>query len=167
MLGATGTPEPLGPSAAESGGAAGVNFAVFAGDATGVTRVLSDAADEEAVEYALDPAAHRTGGHWHAFLEGLPGSGVLYGYRVAGAGGWETGHRRAALNVLLQRGPRQWPCAAEYLRHSVSQSLSYVCAYHCLLCPLVVRVLQAPFCPLSSFAVPSARATNQHHSCTP
>ena len=123
MLVAPGTPEPLGPSTAKSGGAAGVNFAVFAGDATGVTLVLSDAADEEAVEYALDPAAHRTGAHWHAFLEGLPGSGVLYGYRVAGQGGWETGHRRAAHEAPLQRGRRQWLCAAVWLRHKDLRSL--------------------------------------------
>ena len=90
---APGTPEPLGPSAGEAGGAAGVNFALFAGDATGVTLVVSDADDAHAAEFVLDPAQHRTGGHWHAFLAGLPRSGVLYGFRVAGEGGWETGHR--------------------------------------------------------------------------
>lgn len=88
-----GTPEPLGASAAEAGGAAGVNFALFAGDATGVTLVISDADDAHATEFVLDPARHRTGGHWHCFLAGLPRSGVLYGFRVAGEGGWETGHR--------------------------------------------------------------------------
>ena len=98
---ASGTPEPLGPSAAEAGGAAGVNFALFAGDATGVTLVVSDANDAHAVEFALDPAAHRTGGHWHAFLAGLPRSGVLYGFRVAGEGGWETGHRCGWLGLGL------------------------------------------------------------------
>ncbi|KAK9845743.1 hypothetical protein WJX81_001229 [Elliptochloris bilobata] len=96
-----GTPEPLGPSATEVSGAAGVNFALFAGDATGVTLVVSDADDGAAVEFALDPAAHRTGGHWHCFLEGLPPSGVLYGYRVAGEGGWETGHRWDPTKVLI------------------------------------------------------------------
>ena len=89
----SGTAEPLGPSAAEAGGAAGVNFALFAGDAAGVTLVLSDADSSNATEFALDPAVHRTGGQWHCFVEGLPRSGVLYGYRVAGEGGWETGHR--------------------------------------------------------------------------
>jgi hypothetical protein len=41
----------------------------------------------------LDAGSHRTGDVWHAQLEGLPGSGVLYGYKVAGEGGWETGNR--------------------------------------------------------------------------
>ena len=98
---ASGTPEPLGPSAAEAGSAAGVNFALFAGDATGVTLVVSDADDTNVVEFPLDAAAHRTGGHWHAFLEGLPRSGVLYGFTVAGEGGWETGHRCSWLSLGL------------------------------------------------------------------
>ena len=34
---------------------------------------------------------HRTDSHWHVHLDGLPGSGLTYGYRVEGKGGWETG----------------------------------------------------------------------------
>ena len=34
-------------------------------------------------------------------MEGLPNSGVLYGYRVGGEGGWDTGHRWDPSRVLL------------------------------------------------------------------
>jgi hypothetical protein len=34
-----------------------------------------------------------TGDVWHIALTGLPGSGVFYGFRVAGEGSWETGYR--------------------------------------------------------------------------
>lgn len=36
---------------------------------------------------------HSADGVWHMEVEGLPSSGVLYGFRVAGKGGWETGYR--------------------------------------------------------------------------
>ncbi len=38
---------------------------------------------------------------WHAQLEGLPGSGICYGYRVTGEGGWDTGFRWDGSRVLL------------------------------------------------------------------
>ena len=38
---------------------------------------------------------------WHVLLEGCPGSGVVYGYRVGGSGGWDTGMRWDATRVLL------------------------------------------------------------------
>lgn len=38
---------------------------------------------------------------WHVQLQGLPLSGIAYGYRVAGEGGWEQGHRWDAGRVLL------------------------------------------------------------------
>jgi pullulanase/glycogen debranching enzyme len=51
---------------------------------------------------------------WHLSLEGLPGSGVLYGYRVSGRGGWDTGYRWDNQRVLLDphaplvEGRRAW-----------------------------------------------------------
>lgn len=44
---------------------------------------------------------HRTGNTWHVLVEGLPLSGVLYGYRVDGPKGWEKGHRFDSSKVLL------------------------------------------------------------------
>lgn len=59
---------------------------------------------------------------WHVALEGLPGSGVLYGFRVQGEGGWDTGYRwarvlggwgrprggKAAAGPRLQRFAAAW-----------------------------------------------------------
>ena len=42
-----------------------------------------------------------SGDIWHVSLEGLPGSGICYGYRVSGTGGWDTGFRWDASRVLL------------------------------------------------------------------
>jgi len=72
-----------------------VNFALFSEHASAITLVLSDKDDKNPVEILLDPAVHRTGNVWHAAVEGLPLSGVLYGYKVEGTTGWETGDRRA------------------------------------------------------------------------
>jgi isoamylase len=57
---------------------------------------------------------NQKGDVWHVALEGLPGAGVLYGFRVAGQGGWETGYRWDAARVLLDpraplvAGRRAW-----------------------------------------------------------
>ena len=42
-----------------------------------------------------------TGDVWHVALEGLPGSGICYGYRVSGTGGWDSGFRWDGSRVLL------------------------------------------------------------------
>lgn len=39
------------------------------------------------------PPAAPAGDVWHALVVGLPPSGVLYGYKIGGKGGWETPHR--------------------------------------------------------------------------
>jgi isoamylase len=72
---------------------AGVNFALFAQHAKRVTLCLYDEASDSVSEYPLDPGSQRSGDVWHVCLEGLPGSNVLYGFKVAGDGSWETGHR--------------------------------------------------------------------------
>lgn len=40
-------------------------------------------------------------GVWHIALQGLPRSGVLYGYKVDGKGGWDTSYRWDGSKVLL------------------------------------------------------------------
>lgn len=72
-----GEPEPLGPSQQPEG----VNFALFSRHAAAVTLVLRIEARRETVEVPLDASTHRTGDVWHVMLEGLPGQGVLYGFR--------------------------------------------------------------------------------------
>ena len=49
----------------------------------------------------LDPQKNKTANVWHAHVEDLPLSGVLYGYRVDGPKGWEKGHRFDGGKVLL------------------------------------------------------------------
>lgn len=88
-----GTPEPLGPSKISESAKSGVNFALFSEHATAITLLLSDKDDKNTVEIQLDPAEHRTGNVWHAAVEGCPLSGVLYGYKVEGQTGWESGDR--------------------------------------------------------------------------
>ncbi|GBF96584.1 isoamylase-type starch debranching enzyme [Raphidocelis subcapitata] len=90
---AKGTPEPLGPSRQGSA----INFALYSGGATAVSLVLHDAEAGADTELPMN----KTGDVWHVALEGLPGSGVLYGFRVKGEGGWETGYRWDAKRVLL------------------------------------------------------------------
>lgn len=38
---------------------------------------------------------------WHLEVKDCPQSGILYGFRVFGEGGWETGHRWDPKRVLL------------------------------------------------------------------
>jgi pullulanase/glycogen debranching enzyme len=86
-----GKPEPLGPSRISESAKHGVNFALHSEHATAITLVLSDSADKHAVEVPLE----RSGNTWHVAVEGCPLSGVLYGFRVEGSTGWETGDRCA------------------------------------------------------------------------
>ncbi len=63
----------------------GVNFAVYAERATGVTLLLfeSHRSAEPFQTIDLDPIANRTYGFWHVYVRGLK-PGVQYAYRVAG-----------------------------------------------------------------------------------
>jgi len=64
----------------------GVNFSLFAGNATGVTLVLFfPNSAEPLVEFPLDPRFNRTGDVWHCFMGGLD-PGIQYAYRVEGPG---------------------------------------------------------------------------------
>jgi isoamylase len=76
-----GRPHPLG-AVPDAGG---VNFSVYAGDATAVTLLLFDAWDSpapiEVIE--LDPKVSRTFGFWHVYVGGAV-PGLHYAYRADG-----------------------------------------------------------------------------------
>src|SRR5690349_15305804 len=73
-----GSPEPLGATFDGHG----VNFAVYADEATSVEVCLFDAADpsREVRRYPLPAQTHRV---WHGYVPGLR-PGTLYGFRVTG-----------------------------------------------------------------------------------
>jgi glycogen operon protein len=74
-----GRPLPLGAHCASGG----VNFAVVSAHATSLTLVLfAPGAERARAEFALDPARHRSGDVWHAFVAGLE-AGSEYGWRAA------------------------------------------------------------------------------------
>uniref|UniRef100_A0ACD5YFB6 Uncharacterized protein n=1 Tax=Avena sativa TaxID=4498 RepID=A0ACD5YFB6_AVESA len=100
----SGKASPLGVSQDGSG----LNFAIFSQHASAVTlciklptRGIQDEENAEIVEFALDCQENKTGDVWHVSVEGLPTSGVLYGYRVNGPQGWEQGHRFDSSILLL------------------------------------------------------------------
>lgn len=81
----------------------GVNFSLYAADATAVTLLLFDAVDStEPIEtIQLDPAINRTFQFWHAYVRGAA-PGLHYAYRVDGprdVSGF--GHRYNPNKVLL------------------------------------------------------------------
>ena len=41
----------------------------------------------------MEVPLQRTGDVWHAAVDGCPLSGVLYGFRVEGTTGWDSGDR--------------------------------------------------------------------------
>ena len=75
----------------------GINFAVFSEHASSVTLELYNSDGSGAASFPLE----RTDNTWHIGVAGLPKSGVLYGYRVEGEGGWESGHRWDPSKVML------------------------------------------------------------------
>jgi isoamylase len=78
---------------------AGVNFALFSENATGVELALFDAADP-ARELHRVPLAERTDQVWHVYLpEARPG--LLYGFRVSGPYEPAAGHRFNPHKLLL------------------------------------------------------------------
>ncbi|GMH43723.1 hypothetical protein BSKO_11645 [Bryopsis sp. KO-2023] len=100
-----GLPSPLGPSPQGNG----VNFALYSRHASLVELVLYDDSGNFMEEIYLDPDVHRTDDVWHVFVDGLPKSGVCYGFKVHGAGGWETGNRWDPTAVLLDPyAPHAW-----------------------------------------------------------
>ncbi|GJM98539.1 hypothetical protein PR202_ga15562 [Eleusine coracana subsp. coracana] len=93
---------PLGVSQVEGG----LNFSIFSQHASSVILCLKlderrTQDDVEIVEFTLDHQKNKTGDIWHVLVEGLPASGVLYGYRIDGPKGWEQGHRFDNSVILL------------------------------------------------------------------
>ena len=90
----------MGPSVSETS-KPGINFAVFSQHASAVTLEIYHSNGASVQSFPLSRDSNRTGDIWHIALEGLPKSGVLYGYRVEGEGGWETGHRWDSSKTML------------------------------------------------------------------
>lgn len=89
-----GRPYPLGAT----WDGAGVNFSLFAENATAVTLCLFDGPDEN--KHATIPMKERTANVWHQYLpDVMPGQ--LYGYRVDGPFEPENGHRFNPNKLLL------------------------------------------------------------------
>jgi isoamylase len=103
-----GSPFPLGATHYSDG----VNFALFADNASAVELCLFDEAygQVETVKIAITERTHQI---WHVFLPGLK-PGQLYGYRVHGPFDPANGHRFNPNKVLLDpyakaiSGPVQW-----------------------------------------------------------
>ncbi|WP_266205965.1 glycogen debranching protein GlgX [Pontibacter kalidii] len=90
-----GSPYPLGAT----WDGEGVNFALFAENATQVELCLFKGSDDEA-EYARINMSERTHHIWHTYLPGAR-PGQLYGYRVHGPYEPQQGHRFNPYKVLL------------------------------------------------------------------
>jgi glycogen operon protein len=89
-----GAPYPLGAT----WDGAGVNFALFSENATGVELCLFEGADGN--EERTLAVGEQTNGVWHIFVPGL-GPGQRYGYRVHGPYAPERGHRFNPAKLLL------------------------------------------------------------------
>jgi isoamylase len=76
-----GRPDPLGATIQGDG----VNFSLYAADATSVELLLFDDVDqaEPAHVIPLHPPQHKTFNYWHVLVKGI-GDGRLYAYRVDG-----------------------------------------------------------------------------------
>lgn len=120
-----GKPYPLGAT----WDGAGVNFALFADNATGVELCLFK--DENDVTGTRLKVAERTHQIWHAYLpDAKPGQ--LYGYRVSGPYEPENGHRFNPNKLLIDpyakalSGSIQWDDALfSYEVGSKQEDLSY------------------------------------------
>ncbi|MCO6439916.1 MAG: glycogen debranching protein GlgX [Nitrococcus mobilis] len=127
-----GMPLPLG--AYEHAG--GVNFAVFSRHATQVNLLLFDtpSATQPRRAIELEPARHRTGDIWHAWVEGL-GQGTIYAWRVDGPYQSARGHRFNRHRILLDPyaaclvGTDCWDfaCACGFDVESPAGDLSFSC----------------------------------------
>ncbi len=94
-----GRAHPLGATPDDTG----VNFSVFAQNATSVELLLFDEHDdaEPSLVLTLDPAVHRTFHFWHVYVWGLQ-PGVHYAYRVDGPDDLHgQGHRYNPSKVLI------------------------------------------------------------------
>jgi glycogen operon protein len=94
-----GKPLPLGASVLQGG----INFSIFSRNATKITLVLFESAEQDSafVEIDLDKPDFRTGDLWHCFIKGI-GAPAFYLYRADGtydpAKGFRFNYNRALLD---------------------------------------------------------------------
>jgi glycogen debranching enzyme GlgX len=99
LLTQPGVGDPLGASIVPGG----VNFAVYARQATGLDLLLFDdveAGADAATSIPLDPNVHRTGDYWHILVPDLQ-PGQLYGFAAHGPWAPADGQRFDPTRVLL------------------------------------------------------------------
>src|SRR5580765_3400605 len=114
---------PLGATVSDGG----VNFSVFAKDATRVELLLFGNAEatEPSHTIALDPQAHRTYHYWHALVPGI-GPGQIYGYRAIGPFAPDRGLRFDGEKLLLDPYGRAVAVPRAYDRAAARQPGSNV-----------------------------------------
>lgn len=88
-----GSPFPLGTK----WNGEGVNFAIYAEDATGVELCLFNSQNEEEIRIKIEERTHHV---WHVFIPGLK-PGQMYGYRVHGPYEPQHGHRFNPNKLLI------------------------------------------------------------------
>ncbi|MCL2443572.1 MAG: glycogen debranching protein GlgX, partial [Treponema sp.] len=90
LVAETGKALPLGASLTQDG----VNFAIFSRNATAITLIIFESADNDSpwVEIPLDKREHKTGNIWHCYIKGLQ-AGTCYLYRADGPYFPEKGQR--------------------------------------------------------------------------
>jgi glycogen operon protein len=95
----------------------GVNFCIFSKNASSVSLLLFDHAEDEkpSAIYKLDPVKNRTFYYWHIFVEGLQ-PGQLYGYRIDGPYDPKYGHFYDPDKLLLDPYARSIVCNGNYSR---------------------------------------------------
>ena len=118
-----GASAPLGATVSDGG----VNFSVFAKDATRVELLLFGNAEatEPSHTIALDPQAHRTYHYWHALVPGI-GPGQIYGYRAIGPFAPDRGLRFDGEKLLLDPYGRAVAVPRAYDRMAARQPGSNV-----------------------------------------
>jgi len=94
----SGSPLPLGASVASDG----VNFAIFSRNATAVTIVIYETAEDDMpiIKHELDPKENQTGDIWHCFINGAR-AGQWYGYFIDGDYDPKSGKRFNVNKLLL------------------------------------------------------------------
>ncbi len=118
-----GRAAPLGASVEDGG----VNFSVYAKEATRVELLLFEHADSPGPSRVLELSAptHTSFHYWHAFVPGLV-AGQVYGYRVDGPYRPESGAEFNAAKVLLDPYGRLVVTPKSYDRSAASGSLDNV-----------------------------------------
>ena len=108
-----GRSSPLGATPLNNG----VNFSLFARNATSVELLLFDRKDDTRASRVihLDPASNRSYHYWHVFVPGLR-PGQIYGYRAAGPFDPANGMRFDPSKVLLDPYGRGVVVPTDYSR---------------------------------------------------